>query len=70
MRTPRTTDGWSRRSFGSKDGLVEEFLLDKDERIRARFEREIERIADTPKGRALAVFDVLVDAALAAQTDG
>lgn len=47
------------RIFGSKDGLVEEFLLDKDKRVRALFEREVERIADTPKERVLAIFDVL-----------
>jgi AcrR family transcriptional regulator len=47
------------RIFGSKEGLVEEFLLDKDNRVRALFEREVERIADTPKERALAMFDVL-----------
>jgi hypothetical protein len=27
------------RIFGSKEGLVEEFLLDKDNRVRALFER-------------------------------
>jgi AcrR family transcriptional regulator len=47
------------RIFGSKEGLVEEFLLDKDKRVRTRFEREIERIAETPKERVLAMFDVL-----------
>jgi AcrR family transcriptional regulator len=47
------------RIFGSKDGLVEEFLRDKDNRVRALFEREVERIADTPKARVLAMFDVL-----------
>lgn len=47
------------RIFGSKEGLVEAFLHDKDNRIRALFEREVERIADTPKTRALAMFDVL-----------
>lgn len=47
------------RIFGSKEGLVEEFLLDKDKRVRALFEREVERIADTPKERVLAMFDVL-----------
>jgi AcrR family transcriptional regulator len=47
------------RIFGSKEGLVEEFLVDKDKRIRALFEREVERIADTPRERALAMFDVL-----------
>lgn len=49
------------RNFGSKEGLVEEFLVDRDEKVRALFEREIERIADTPKERVLAVFDVLGD---------
>ena len=47
------------RIFGSKEGLVEEFLLDKDKRVRVMFEREIERIAKTPKERVLAMFDVL-----------
>jgi AcrR family transcriptional regulator len=47
------------RIFGSKEGLVEEFLRDKDNRVRALFEREVERVADTPKARVLAMFDVL-----------
>ena len=47
------------RIFGSKEGLVEEFLVDKDKRVRALFEREVERLADSPKGRVLAMFDVL-----------
>ncbi|WP_237707909.1 TetR/AcrR family transcriptional regulator [Hoyosella subflava] len=47
------------RIFGSKEGLVEEFLREKDKQIRERFEREIERIANAPKERILAVFDVL-----------
>jgi AcrR family transcriptional regulator len=47
------------RHFGSKEGLVEEFLNEKDKRVRALFEREVERIADTPKERILAMFDVL-----------
>lgn len=47
------------RIFGSKEGLVEEFLIDKDKRVRALFEREVERIADTPRERVLAMFDVL-----------
>ena len=47
------------RIFGSKEGLVEEFLVDKDKKIRALFEREVERIADTPTERVLAMFDVL-----------
>jgi AcrR family transcriptional regulator len=47
------------RIFGSKEGLVEEFLVDKDKRVRALFEREVERIADTPRERVLAMFDVL-----------
>jgi AcrR family transcriptional regulator len=47
------------RIFGSKEGLVEEFLHDKDNRVRALFEREVERLAETPRERALAMFDVL-----------
>jgi AcrR family transcriptional regulator len=47
------------RIFGSKEGLVEEFLHDKDRRVRALFEREVEKIADTPRERVLAMFDVL-----------
>jgi len=47
------------RNFGSKDGLVEEFLVEKDRRIRELFEREVTRIADTPSERVLAMFDVL-----------
>jgi AcrR family transcriptional regulator len=47
------------RIFGSKEGLVEEFLREKDNRIRALFEREVERSADTPRERVLAMFDVL-----------
>ncbi|MFI5626410.1 TetR/AcrR family transcriptional regulator [Nocardioides sp. NPDC051685] len=47
------------RIFGSKEGLVEEFLLDKDARVRTLFESEIERLADTPKERVFAFFDVL-----------
>ena len=53
------------RIFGSKEGLVEEFLHDKDRRVRALFEREIERIADTPRERVLAMFDVLGQVAAA-----
>jgi AcrR family transcriptional regulator len=47
------------RIFGSKEGLVEEFLLDKDKRVRALFQREVEAITDTPRERVLAMFDVL-----------
>nr|WP_296767951.1 TetR/AcrR family transcriptional regulator [Rhodococcus sp. (in: high G+C Gram-positive bacteria)] len=47
------------RQFGSKDGLVEAFLVDKDARVRALFEREVNKIADTGRDKALAVFDVL-----------
>jgi len=47
------------RNFGSKDGLVEEFLVDKDKRIRELFEREVAQLADTPAERVLAMFDVL-----------
>ena len=47
------------RIYGSKEGLVEAFLVNKDKRVRAMFEREVERIADTPRERVLAMFDVL-----------
>jgi AcrR family transcriptional regulator len=47
------------RLFGSKEGLVEAYLVDKDERVRAKFEREVERLADNGRDKALAVFDVL-----------
>jgi AcrR family transcriptional regulator len=47
------------RIFGSKEGLVEEFLLDKDQRVRALIQREVEAMADTPRERVLAMFDVL-----------
>ncbi|THJ16072.1 TetR/AcrR family transcriptional regulator [Nocardioides sp.] len=47
------------RIYGSKEGLVEAFLADKDKRVRAMFEREVELIADTPRERVLAMFDVL-----------
>lgn len=47
------------RNFGSKDGLVEEFLVGKDKRIRELFEHEVEQLADTPAERVLAMFDVL-----------
>lgn len=47
------------RLFGSKDGLVEAFLVDRDQRVRAKFEREVQRRADTGRDKALAVFDVL-----------
>jgi AcrR family transcriptional regulator len=47
------------RIFGSKEGLVEEYLREKDNRIRVLFEREVERIADTPKERVLAMFGVM-----------
>jgi AcrR family transcriptional regulator len=47
------------RHFGSKEGLVEEFLREKSHRIRVKFPRQVERLATTGKGRVLAVFDVL-----------
>ena len=47
------------RHFGSKDGLVEAFLVDKDRRIRAKFEREVELTGETGRDRVLAMFDVL-----------
>lgn len=47
------------RHFGSKEGLVKAFLHDTDARSRAKFQREIERVASTGKERVLAAFDVL-----------
>jgi AcrR family transcriptional regulator len=47
------------RHFGSKEGLVEAFLLDKDRRVRAKFEREVEQAGDTGRERVLAAFDFL-----------
>lgn len=47
------------RLFGSKDGLVEAYLVDKDQRVRAKFEREVDKLADNGRDKALAVFDVL-----------
>lgn len=47
------------RIFGSKEGLVEEFLREKDKRVRMSFERGVERRAATPKERVLAFFDIL-----------
>lgn len=47
------------RQFGSKDGLVEAFLVDKDARVRALFEREVDKLADDGRDKVLAVFEVL-----------
>jgi AcrR family transcriptional regulator len=47
------------RLFGSKDGLIEAYLVDKDQRVRAKFEREVDKLADNGRDKALAVFDVL-----------
>jgi len=58
------------RNFGSKEGLVEEYLVERDKQVRALFEREVERIADTPEERVLAVFDVLGDVVSAADYRG
>lgn len=47
------------RHFGSKEGLVEAFLLDRDRRVRAKFEREVEHAGGTGRERVLAAFDFL-----------
>ncbi|MEU4452994.1 TetR/AcrR family transcriptional regulator [Nocardioides sp. NPDC023903] len=47
------------RLFGSKEGLVEAYLRNRDENTRAMFEREIDKRASTGKEKVLAVFDVL-----------
>ncbi|WP_327101545.1 TetR/AcrR family transcriptional regulator [Nocardia vinacea] len=47
------------RHFGSKEALVEAFLIDRDQRLRAKFEREVERPGDSGRERVLAVFDFL-----------
>ncbi|WP_189034795.1 TetR/AcrR family transcriptional regulator [Nocardia rhizosphaerihabitans] len=47
------------RHFGSKEGLVEAYLIDRDQRLRAKFEREVERTGDTGRERVLAAFDFL-----------
>ena len=45
--------------FGSKEGLVLEFLGREEERWWAWLETELEQRSDTPGGRLLAVFDAL-----------
>lgn len=47
------------RNFGSKDGLVAEFLKLNATQVRTMFQREAEARADTARDRILAVFDVL-----------
>ncbi|AEF40630.1 putative transcriptional regulator, TetR family protein [Hoyosella subflava DQS3-9A1] len=47
------------RHFGSKDGLIEAFLADKDRRVRAKFARAVERTGTTGRERVLAMFDAL-----------
>lgn len=47
------------RNFGSKEGLVAEFLKLKGMQVRAMFQQEAEARADTARDRILAVFDVL-----------
>src|SRR5277367_4412643 len=49
------------RHFGSKDGLVGEFFLDKGGRVRHFFAREAEARADSGRGRILALFDILAE---------
>ena len=45
------------KNFGSKDELVASYLRARDERWREWLEDEVERRADSPKGKLLAVFD-------------
>lgn len=45
------------KNFGSKDELVAAYLRARDERWRAWFEDAVERRANSPKGKLLAVFD-------------
>lgn len=45
------------KNFGSKDELVAAYLRARDERWREWLEDEVERRADSPKGKLLAVFD-------------
>lgn len=47
------------RLFGSKDGLVEEYLRHLDVSRRSLFDREINKRATAGKDKALATFDVL-----------
>lgn len=47
------------RNFGSKEGLVAEFLTLKGMQVRTMFQREAEARADTARDRILAVFDIL-----------
>lgn len=46
--------------FSSKDGLVAEFLILRDERWRNKMQRYI-AAADSPKDKLLAIFDFLAD---------
>ncbi len=45
------------KNFGSKDDLVAAYLRARDERWRGWLRDEVERRADSPKGKLLAVFD-------------
>lgn len=47
------------RNFGSKEGLVAEFLKSKGHQVRTMFQTEAEARAETGRDRILAVFDVL-----------
>ena len=47
--------------FKSKDELILAVLHRRDEKFRNDFMRDVERRADTPRGRLLALFDVLGD---------
>jgi AcrR family transcriptional regulator len=47
--------------FKSKDELILAVLRRRDERFRNGFMRRVERAADTPRDRLLAVFDAMAD---------
>lgn len=49
------------RHFGSKEGLLEAALRRRDERVRAKFARGVERRSETGREKILAMFDVLFD---------
>lgn len=45
--------------FGSKDGLVTEFLILRDQRWRARMHQHIDQASPAPRAKLLALFDFL-----------
>lgn len=49
------------RNFGSKEGLVAEFLKLNGTQVRTMFQQEAEARADNARDRILAVFDILAE---------